>query len=97
MFFDLTDRSTFQNTYDWLQEIKNFAEEDTAAMLVGNKYDLVEHNTSMRAVSLDEATKFADKANLMYAETSGKTGYNVKEAFEGLIEGKMMDYYQVFL
>jgi len=56
-------------------------------MLVGNKYDLVENNTSARQVSLDEATKFADKYNLMYAETSAKTGYNIKEAFEGLIEG----------
>jgi len=88
LFFDLTDRTTFQNAHEWLKEIKNYAEENTAVMLVGNKYDLVENNSGARGVSIDEATKFADKYNLMYAETSAKTGYNTKEAFEGLIEGK---------
>ena len=84
----MTDRTTFQNAHEWLKEIKNYAEENTAVMLVGNKYDLVENNSGARGVSIDEATKFADKYNLMYAETSAKTGYNTKEAFEGLIEGK---------
>lgn len=62
-------------------------------MLVGNKYDMVQGNTYARAVSTEEASKFADKYNLMYAETSAKTGYNVKEAFESLIEGILNWYF----
>lgn len=90
LFFDLTDKSTFHNTESWLKEIKNYTEENTAIMLVGNKYDLVQENPSSRQVKLEEITKFTDKYNLMYAETSAKTGYNVKEAFEGLIEGNFL-------
>ena len=86
MFFDLTDRSTFENVHNWLKEIKNYTEENTVVMLVGNKYDIVQDNPRSRVVSLEEATKFADQYNLIYAETSGKTAYNVKEAFESLIE-----------
>lgn len=80
---------------NWFREIKNYAEEDTAIMLVGNKYDMVQGNTYARAVSTEEASKFADKYNLMYAETSAKTGYNVKEAFESLIEGN--EIFEFFL
>jgi Ras-related protein Rab-2A len=45
--------------------------------LVGNKNDL----EADRAVSVEEAQAFADQHNLIYLETSAKTGNNVDAAF----------------
>jgi hypothetical protein len=55
-------------------------------MLIGNKSDLVEEDPTARKVSIEEATEFAKKYNLLFMETSAKTGNNVKEAFESLVE-----------
>jgi Ras family. len=57
-------------------------------MLIGNKADLVEEDPSLRKVTIEEATDFARKYNLLFMETSAKTGHNVKEAFESLVESK---------
>jgi len=55
-------------------------------MLIGNKYDLVAENPEVRRVSREEAEKFAKTYSLNYMETSAKTGFNVKESFEFLVE-----------
>ena len=88
LFFDLTDRTSFENTISWLKEIKDHTEEGIVVMLVGNKYDLASENPSIRAVSRDETERFAKQYNLNYMETSAKTGYNVRESFEFLVESK---------
>eukprot|EP01084_Bolivina_argentea_P151416 264275_1 len=46
-------------------------------MLAGNKVDLKDS----RQVSFEEANKFAEQNNLMFMETSAKTGYNLDEMF----------------
>jgi len=86
LFFDLTDRTTFEHLSFWLNEIENHAERDTIVMLIGNKCDLAKENPDERQVSTREAEDFAKKCGLIYNETSAKTGENVKEAFEYLIE-----------
>ena len=72
----------------WLEEIEDHAEKDTIVMAIGNKYDLVKDNPDDRQVTTAEAEDFARKVGILYNETSAKTGYNVKEAFESLIESK---------
>ena len=57
-------------------------------MLIGNKHDLVSDGGSTRAIKENDAIAFAENNGLMYSETSAKTGYNVKESFESLVEGK---------
>jgi len=86
LFYDLTDQVTFNNTKEWLYEIHEHTEGDIVIMLVGNKYDLTIENNGSRAVSEQDAQKFATENGLLYSETSAKTGYNVKEAFEALVE-----------
>jgi len=86
LFYDITDRSTFENTYNWLQEIHDHTEEGIVIMLIGNKSDLAEEDPVNRQVSIEESTEFAKKYNLLFMETSAKTGHNVKEAFESLVE-----------
>ena len=49
-------------------------------LLVGNKQDLANE----RKVQFDEAKKLADSWKINYMETSAKTNFNCKEAFESL-------------
>ena len=93
LFFDITDRTTFENLSFWLSKIEDHAEKDTKVMLVGNKYDLAKENPDDRQVSANEAERFAKDHGLMYFETSAKSGYNVKEAFETLVEGNINEAY----
>lgn len=86
LFYDLTDKLTFDHTADWLCEIQEHTGDDIVIMLVGNKQDLVQENPSLRKVSREDAEAYAKKYGLLYSETSAKTGYNVKEAFERLVE-----------
>ena len=55
-------------------------------MLIGNKLDLVQENGDERKVQKQEVEDFCKKYNLLYGETSAKSGDNVKESFENLIE-----------
>jgi len=83
----LTEKSTFESVARWLADICDYGEEETVIMLVGNKKDLIKSDPSKRQVSEEEAKKLAEKHNLLYEETSAKTGENVVPAFEHLIEG----------
>lgn len=46
-------------------------------VLIGNKDDL----KLEREVSTEEGQEFADKHNLLFMETSAKTGHNIEAAF----------------
>lgn len=59
-------------------------------MLVGNKSDLIEENPSLRKVPLELVTDFCRRNGVLYLETSAKSGINVKEAFENLIESTII-------
>ena len=54
--------------------------EPTPMVLVGNKQDLSQE----REVVYDEAKRLADSWQIEYIETSAKTNFNCKEAFEKL-------------
>jgi GTPase SAR1 family protein len=45
--------------------------------MIGNKSDL----SDQRAVSFEEASKFAEENNMIYIEASAKNGKNVEDAF----------------
>lgn len=84
----MTERLTFDHTREWLSEIKEHTEDDIVIMLIGNKYDLIQEDPGSRVVSENEAITYARSNGLLYNETSAKTGYNIKEVFESLVESK---------
>ncbi|KAF9277224.1 Ras- protein Rab-11B [Mortierella alpina] len=84
LVYDITKRTTFENVNRWLKEFRDHANEKAVGILVGNKSDLSE----LRAVSTDEATRFAAMNNLSFIETSALDSSNVKLLFQRLLTGK---------
>ncbi|CAD8161945.1 unnamed protein product [Paramecium pentaurelia] len=74
--FDVTDRESFNQIRQWMQEIDKFAAESVNKILVGNKID-----SSQRRVSTDEAEVLAKQYNISYIETSAKTNINIENCF----------------
>merc|ERR1712194_764351 len=86
LVYDITKQSTVQNCTKWMEELRQNAEPDIVIMLVGNKADLVEKDSSARQVYYDAAAEFARQNGLFFAEASAVTSHNVKHIFESLLQ-----------
>jgi GTPase SAR1 family protein len=95
LFYDLTEKETFQNSSDWLKDIQEYTDEKIVVMLIGNKIDLLEEDPARRQIPIPEIQKFTTANKLLYEETSAKNGVNVKESFELLIEGNFPHLYNI--
>jgi Ras-related protein Rab-2A len=80
LVFDITKRDSFEAIRGWMNMVKEKSHTPITLLLVGNKYDLQESRT----VTKEEAQEFAQKNNMVYIETSTKTGHNVNEVFTKL-------------
>ena len=77
--YDITNGSSFTGIEFWIEELKYKVEnENMILVLVGNKSDASDEE---RKVSKAKAKKFADDNNMLFFETSAKTGVGVKELF----------------
>ena len=83
----MTRRQTFDIVQRFLIELRQYAEPDCVAYLVGNKTDLIETNPDARQVLQSDAKAFAEENKLTYIETSALSSSSVSEAFESLVEG----------
>ncbi|XP_046670902.1 ras-related protein Rab-4B isoform X1 [Homalodisca vitripennis] len=77
LVFDITNRESFNNLAEWLQDARMLASPDIIILLIGNKKDL----EAEREVTFLQASQFAQENHLMYLEASAKSGENVEEAF----------------
>ncbi len=82
--YDTTRHSTFQNIEaKWLKDLKDFSENESAYILIGNKIDL----ENSKVVSTEDGMKLAEKINASdFVETSAKYGDNVEIAFKKLVD-----------
>lgn len=78
--YDITNRASFMNTEQWIDDIRSERGNDVVIMMVGNKTDLTER----RKVSIEEGEAQAKKNGVMFVETSAKAGYNVQALFRKL-------------
>ena len=82
--FDVSRRETFQSIPKWLGELESYSNsKGIVKMLIGNKQDLPN-----RAVTYQEAERYAQGNDMVYCETSAKTNFSVSEAFTEL--GKLV-------
>ena len=82
LMYNIADRGSYNDVENWRKEIKENASKKAILLLIGNKCDLEEK----RETSKEEAEKLAKEYEMDYFETSAKTGYNVNEAIEHLVE-----------
>ena len=99
--YDVTDRASFVNVQQWINEIDRHAGESCQKLLIGNKCDLQTTGSGgtggstggKRQVSSKEGREFADIAGIEFLETSAKTAVNVEQAFLSMtakIKAKLM-------
>ncbi|XP_039618321.1 RAB6B, member RAS oncogene family a isoform X3 [Polypterus senegalus] len=75
--YDITNINSFQQTSKWIDDVRTERGSDVIIMLVGNKTDLADK----RQITIEQGEKKAKELNVMFIETSAKTGYNVKQLF----------------
>ncbi|KAF7700419.1 RAB6B, member RAS oncogene family b [Silurus meridionalis] len=75
--YDITNVNSFQLTTKWIDEVRTERGSDVIIMLVGNKTDLEEK----RQIMIEEGEQRAKELNVMFIETSAKSGCNVKQLF----------------
>ncbi|XP_045177502.1 ras-related protein Rab-5C-like isoform X2 [Mercenaria mercenaria] len=76
--YDITNTKTFQRAINWIKELKQQANSQIIMVLAGNKADMA---SEKRAISRDEAQAFAEENNLIFTESSAKTGMCVGDIF----------------
>ncbi|XP_035758234.1 ras-related protein Rab-39B [Egretta garzetta] len=81
LLFDITNRRSFQNVHEWLEETKVRVQPyQIVFVLVGHKCDL----DTQRQVTRHEAEKLAAAYGMKYIETSARDAINVEKAFTDL-------------
>ncbi|GAB0133304.1 hypothetical protein EsDP_00001716 [Epichloe bromicola] len=78
--YDLTKPTSLVKAKHWVAELQRQASPGIVIALVGNKLDLA----NARKVSTEEAKAYAEEENLLFFETSAKTGHNVTEVFTAI-------------
>ena len=76
--YDITNRKTFDDVVNWIEQIQELAGEYTKNIIVGNKLDL----EKMRKVEKEEGKELAEKYNYIFFETSAQSGKNIDKAFD---------------
>lgn len=79
--YDVTKPASFIKARHWVKELHEQASKGIIIGLIGNKYDLIEEDEDSRKVSYDEGLQLSKEENLLFFETSAKTGFNVQQVF----------------
>lgn len=88
--FDLTNRKSFENVKNWIEELPGLTKCDTVVMIVGSKKDLVDQNPASRTVTTEELATLAKSRKSLFRETSAYYDQsNIAETFTDLVKGSI--------
>lgn len=81
--YDIVNHISYENVTRWLKEINDNIDPNNniVVALIGNKVDL----TYLRTTLTHEAETFAIQNNMLFFETSAKTGENVELVFDKIV------------
>ena len=77
LVYDISNRESFEHISSWVEDCSAQSPKTVFMILVGNKSDLNDY----RQVTFQEGQDMAKKNNMMFFETSAKTGENVDKIF----------------
>ena len=75
--YDISNKDSFKNVLNWIEDCKVFSPKNILLVLIGNKCDLEEK----RQVSIEEGKKVAEENDMIFFETSAKDNINIDEVF----------------
>eukprot|EP00457_Paulinella_chromatophora_P014744 gb/GEZN01015222.1/.p1 GENE.gb/GEZN01015222.1/~~gb/GEZN01015222.1/.p1 ORF type:complete len:200 (-),score=31.07 gb/GEZN01015222.1/:284-883(-) len=78
--YDITSQESFQGAQSWVDELAAQSETGILIALCGNKADM----DSSREVSQPDGKRFAESKDLLFFETSAKSGMGVDDVFASL-------------
>ena len=82
--YDVTNEQTLDNLQYWLDELNDKVGQDNMLLfLAGNKIDV---EASGKKVPTSKGKQFAEEHNMIFYETSAKTGAGVKELFQAIAQ-----------
>ena len=80
--YDVTNEQSLDSLNYWLNELNDKVEmENMILCLAGNKNDV---EPSKKTVPTSKGKSFAEEHNMIFYETSAKTGAGVKELFQAI-------------
>ena len=80
--YDVTNEQSLENLNYWLNELNDKVEIDNMLLcLAGNKNDV---DASEKRIPTHKGKAFAEEHNMIFFETSAKTGSGVKELFQAI-------------
>ena len=84
LVYDITKKESFESLKTiWYPDLLKYGEKYKILTVVGNKYDRYNEE---KAVSEEEARKFASGIKANFIMVSAKTGYNINYLFESLVD-----------
>ena len=82
LIYDITNKESFYNIKNWINQIREEASDKIPIILVGNKID----NEKKRIITYEEGIILAEEYGIMFSECSAKTGENIDYIFKELVE-----------
>ena len=78
--YDITDKESFDNVRNWVDDARSIRGNNVSIIIVGNKIDLADQ----RQVYTEEGKKLASELDVEFIEASAKAGINIKALFKTL-------------
>ena len=82
LIYDVTNLQTFENVKTWVNQIREETTTNVVIYIAANKIDM----ETERKVMKQEGESLAQELGFPFMETSAKSGININETFEDLVE-----------
>jgi len=83
LVYDVTISETFEKVKDWVHTLQEMVGKDITFVIAGNKFDLSDKN--MIEKNNEKVDNYCEKQKCKHFYTSAKTGFNLNDAFDSLI------------